>query len=110
MPRASRTPKLDSFNFRVDPELKSAFTAATEAADRPAAQVLREFMRGYVSAQERKAYQAEARRQSLAIAELAKDPNSDEAQILRELDAQFDADHFGDEWAWRGAAMSSSSR
>lgn len=100
MPRASRTPKLDTFNFRVDSELKSAFTAATEANDRPAAQVLREFMRGYVSEQERAAFRAEARRQSRLAAAVDADPNSEPAQIQRELDALFDADHFRDEWKW----------
>ena len=42
MPRASTRPKVESFNFRVDPELKAAFTAATAEEDRPAGQVLRE--------------------------------------------------------------------
>ncbi len=49
MPRASARPKVESFNFRVDPELKAAFAAATAEEDRPAGQVLRDFMRGYVA-------------------------------------------------------------
>jgi len=49
MPRASQHPKLETFNFRVDATLKAEFQAATEADDRPAAQVLRDFMRGYVA-------------------------------------------------------------
>ncbi|KQT65851.1 MULTISPECIES: hypothetical protein [unclassified Aureimonas] len=98
MPRVSQHPKGDTFNFRVDPALKTAFTQATEAEDRPAAQVLREFMRGYVERRNRKALEAEARRQSLAIAERARDPDSDEARSLRELDALVDEDHFADEW------------
>jgi hypothetical protein len=53
MPRASQHAKEQTFNFRVDPELKSAFQAATEADDKPAAQVLREFMRGYVARRRR---------------------------------------------------------
>lgn len=97
MPRTSQHPKGDTFNFRIDPALKVAFTQATEAEDKPAAQVLREFMRGYVARQKRRAYEAEARRQSLAIAERSRDPGSDEAQSLRELDALFDADLFSDE-------------
>ncbi|RXF75459.1 hypothetical protein [Hansschlegelia zhihuaiae] len=90
MAGANRAQKLDSFNFRVEPELKAAFTAATEAADRPAAQVLREFMRGYVERQERAAFLAEARRASLIVAAAEADPDSDGAQLQRELDANFD--------------------
>jgi len=48
MPRTSRHPKEENFNFRVSTDLKAAFKAATEMADRPAAQVLRDFMRAYV--------------------------------------------------------------
>ncbi len=35
--------------FRVEPDLRSDFSEAVALADRPAAQVLREFMRAYVS-------------------------------------------------------------
>jgi hypothetical protein len=45
MPRTTQHPKETSFNLRIAPHLKAAFTAATEADDKPAAQVLREFMR-----------------------------------------------------------------
>ena len=62
MPRVSQHPKADSFNFRIDPALKAAFTQATEAEDKPAAQVLRDFMRAYVERRNRKAFEAEARR------------------------------------------------
>jgi hypothetical protein len=48
MPRATRQPKEENFNFRVSAELKAAFRTATEAVDRPAAQVIRDFMRAYV--------------------------------------------------------------
>ena len=53
MPRTSAHPKEESFNFRVPADLKAAFKTATEEADRPAAQVLRDFMRAYVERQER---------------------------------------------------------
>ena len=52
--------KVESFNFRVDPELKAAFTAATANEDKPAGQVLRDFMRAYVEQD----FAAEAQRQS----------------------------------------------
>lgn len=98
MPRTTRHPKDGTFNFRIDPALKSAFTRATEAEDRPAAQVLRDFMRAYVIRRQRQDFLAEARRQSVAVAERARDPESDEARSLRELEALFDEDPFRDEW------------
>jgi hypothetical protein len=97
MSRHDAHPKPGSFNFRVDPDLKDAFTAATDADHRPAAQVLREFMRAYVRHRERRAFEAEARRQSLVIAEAAADPHSDEAAVMRELEAALDSE-IGDEW------------
>lgn len=98
MSRTSQHPKAGTFNFRIDPTLKAAFTAATEAADKPAAQVLREFMRAYVTHQKRRAFEAEARRQSLAIAERARDSGSDEQASLEELAALIEADSFADDW------------
>ena len=41
-------PKNQVFTFKLEPELREAFTAETEALDRPASQVLRELMRGFV--------------------------------------------------------------
>lgn len=79
MPRSTAHPKEQSFNFRVDPKLKSDFQSATEAEDKPAAQVLRDFMRAYV---ERRAA-AEARRQSRLVAERSADASSDEAEGMR---------------------------
>ena len=92
MPRASQHPKETSFNLRIDPALKAAFAAATQAEDKPAAQVVRDFMRAYVKQRQRRAFEAEAERQSRLIAKAARDPNSDEAQAMREIEAQL-ADH-----------------
>ena len=36
------------FTMKLEPELRDAFMAAAEAADRPASQIVREFMRDYV--------------------------------------------------------------
>lgn len=36
------------FTLKLEPELRDAFMAAAEAADRPASQIVREFMRDYV--------------------------------------------------------------
>jgi predicted transcriptional regulator len=49
MARTSGHPKEESFNFRVPADLKAAFQKATEKSDRPAAQVIRDFMRAYVN-------------------------------------------------------------
>jgi hypothetical protein len=77
----------DSFNFRVDPALKRAFIDAAESTRRPAAQVLRELMRAYVRHRQQRALHAEARRQSLVIAQAAGDPYSEESAVMRELEA-----------------------
>lgn len=45
MLRTGLRPKVESFSFRMAPELKAAFTAATVKVDKPARQVLRDFMR-----------------------------------------------------------------
>ncbi len=83
MPRTSARPKVESFNFRVDPELKAAFTAAVAEEDKPAGQVLRDFMRAYVERRRKHAFAAEAQRQSRLIAKHAADPTSDEAAVMR---------------------------
>lgn len=98
MPRTSQHPKESSFNFRIDPALKAAFSQATEAEDKPAAQVLRDFMRAYVKQRERRAFLSEARRQSLETAERAGDRHSDDAVSLQEFVTLLDEDHFADEW------------
>jgi hypothetical protein len=98
VPRTTQHPKDSTFNLRLDPTLKAAFTAATEAADKPAAQVVRDLMWAYVRQRERRAFEAEARRQSLAAAVRARDPTSDDRASLKEFAALFDEDHFADEW------------
>ena len=92
MPRQSQHPKEESFNFRIDPKLKAEFQTATEAEDKPAAQVLRDFMRAYVERQRERAFAAEAKRQSRALAERAADPASDEAEVMRWMDDMADTD------------------
>lgn len=98
MARTSPQPKGETFNFRVDPVLKAAFAAAAEAEKKAAAQILRDFMRAYVARRQRRAFEIEAQRQSLEIAERSRDPHSDDHASLAELDALFDADHFASEW------------
>lgn len=98
MSRTTQHPKESSFNFRIDPALKAAFSQATEAEDKPAAQVLRTFMQAYVARRERVAFLAETRRQSLEAAERAGDPRRDDAVSLEEFDAFLNENHFADEW------------
>jgi hypothetical protein len=88
MPRTRQHPKEASFNLRIDPSLKAAFIAATEAENKPAAQVVREFMRAYVKQRQRRAFEEDARRQSLEVAKAAMNPESDEAQVMREIEAE----------------------
>src|ERR1700693_3249920 len=94
MPRTSRRLKETSFNLRIDPALKAASAAATEAEDKPAAQVLRDFVRTHVERRERRVLEADARRQSLEAAKLARDPNSDENAVIREIEAEFADESF----------------
>jgi hypothetical protein len=98
MPRTSLRPKESSFNFRIDPALKAAFSQATEAEDKPAAQVLRDFMRAYVKQRQRRAFLSDAHKQSVEAANRARDPRSDDAISLREFETLLDEDHFADEW------------
>src|SRR5437667_4485157 len=63
-----------TFTFRVDQELKKAFTEAARANDRPGSQLLRDFMRGYVERAEHDAWFRAEVEQSLKEAD---DPNAD---------------------------------
>lgn len=54
MPRTRLRPKLDTFNFRLEGDLKRAFLGAAETEDRPAGSILRDFMRTYVAEKEQK--------------------------------------------------------
>lgn len=98
MRRGTQQTKDSIFNLRIDPALKAAFTAATDAEDKPASQVLRDFMRAYVKRHERLTFEAEAGRQSRAIAERARDPTSDEHIVMREIAAELDRDDLADAW------------
>jgi hypothetical protein len=92
MPRTTGHPKEENFNFRVPADLKAAFKAATEAADRPAAQVLRDFMRAYVEEHQRPdpGYDAWFRAQ---VQEALDDPRPSipHEQVMTEMRARLDA-------------------
>jgi hypothetical protein len=57
---------------------------------------VRELVRERVELKARRSFEAEARRQALEAAAAAQDPSSDEAAVMRELEA--DLEGFSDEW------------
>lgn len=90
MPRTSTAPKVETLTFRIEPALKSALARIAREEHRPVGDLLRDLVRARVERRRRRAFEAEARRESLVLAEAARDPNSDEAAMLRWLDAAFD--------------------
>jgi hypothetical protein len=58
--------------------------------------LLRELIRERVKQKERREFEAEARRQCEIINAAARDANSDEAAVMRELEA--DLEDFAKEW------------
>ena len=78
MPHAIARSKESTLNLRIDAALKQEFAAAVEAEERPAAEVLRALMRGYVEEARKRRFAAEARRQSQLIA-----ASEDEAEVMR---------------------------
>ena len=78
MPSANARPNESTLNLRLDAALKREFVAEVEAEDRPAAEVLRALMRGYVEEARKRRFAAEARRQSKLIA-----ASEDEAEVMR---------------------------
>ena len=63
-----------TFTFRVDEELKAAFTNAAKAHDRPGSQLLRDFMRDYVDKAEHDTWFRAEVEQAMRVAH---DPNAE---------------------------------
>jgi hypothetical protein len=80
----------ETISFRIDPALKAALVKMAEQEAKPVGQLLRELVRERLEKKLRREFEADARRQSLEIAAAARDLNSDEAAVMRELDALFD--------------------
>ena len=78
MPRTSRPPTESTFNLRIDAALKADFTAAVEAEQKPAAEIVRALMRDYVEHARKRRFAAEARRQSRLVS-----TSKDEAEVMR---------------------------
>ena len=98
MPRTSANPKADTFTFRLDPTLKADLNRAAYEAHMPPAELVRALVRAHLAGKERRAFVAEARRQSLAIAQRADDPSSDEARVMAEIEADLENGAFADTW------------
>ncbi|HEY1798011.1 MAG TPA: ribbon-helix-helix protein, CopG family [Stellaceae bacterium] len=90
--------KTEIVTFRIDAALKDEFAGIAEAEDKPVGELLRELVREHVKRRKRLAFEAEARRQCELLNAAARDPNSDEAQVMRELDANFE--DFAKEWKY----------
>lgn len=78
MAKAAEHAQESTLNLRIDSALKMEFTAIVEAEEKPAAEVLRALMRGYVEEAKRRRFVSEARRQSQLIA-----ASEDEAEVMR---------------------------
>jgi hypothetical protein len=98
MPRTSTTQKAATFTFRLDPGEKAALTRSAKEEHLHPAELLRALVRDHLAERERRAFEAEARRQSQAIARRARDAIGDEAQVMGELEAELDRGEAADEW------------
>lgn len=96
MSRTGTAVKAEILTFRIDPSLKREVSRIARIEHKPVGELLRELVRERVDRKRRQVFEAEARRQSLLLAAAAQDPNSDEAAVIRELDANFD--EFAREW------------
>jgi predicted transcriptional regulator len=96
MPRTSPALKAEVLTFRVDPSLKREVTRIARAEHKPVGELLRELVQARIELKRRREFEAEARRQCLEANAAARDPRSDEAAVMRELEA--DLKEFADEW------------
>ncbi len=64
MPVAERKIAAETLTLRLDRKLKEDFVSLAAEEKRAASEVLRDLMAAYVKAQQRKQFEAEARRQS----------------------------------------------
>ena len=96
MAQFSASPKGETFTFRLDPGLKAALVASAAEVHKQPGQFVRELLQSYLSKRERRVFEEEARRQCTILTDAARDPDGDEAQVMRELDANLE--EFGAEW------------
>jgi len=96
MPRTTTDAKADTLTFRIPSALKADLAAIAEKEAKPIGEVLRELIRERIKQDRRREFEVEARRQCELLNAAAQDPNSDEAAVMRELDAHLDS--LADEW------------
>jgi hypothetical protein len=94
----STAAKDETFTFRLDEALKKELARAAADADVQPGELVRALVRRHLDHTKRLAFQAEARRQSLVVAEQAADFERDDSEVIRELDAYLDSGAFGDTW------------
>jgi hypothetical protein len=90
--------KSETITFRIDATLKDELAEIAEKQAKPVGELLRELVREHIKQKKRREFEAEARRQCEILNAAAEDPSSDEAQILREIDANFE--EFAREWKY----------
>jgi hypothetical protein len=96
MSRYSPEPKPSVVTFRIAPKLKAALSEIAAREEKPVGELLRELVQDHIKRVRHREFEVEARRQSLECAVAAQDLDSDEAAILRELEANFA--EFAREW------------
>jgi hypothetical protein len=90
------TSKGDTVTFRIDPGLKAELANVAGQYHQSLGELLRDLVRDRVAAEHQRAFEAEARRQSLEAAAAARDPHSDEHAVMHELESALE--EFNDEW------------
>ena len=85
-------------NFRLGRSHRQALDRLARQQDKSVGQLVREVVEEYITDQARAAWEAEARRTAAELGRSARDPRSDEAEMLRVLDASLEA--FAKEWVW----------
>ena len=86
--------KAETFTFRLDPAMKTELTESAAEYQQQPAELVRTLVRDHLAARRRQAFEAEARRQCLLVNNHP--PDSDAAQIMRELDV--DLKDFNELW------------
>ncbi len=89
-------PKVEMVTVRLDAALKADLAELAKRESKAMGELLRELIREHIARKKRQEFEAEAHRQSLEAAAAARDPKSDEAQVMRELDLELG--EFADEW------------
>jgi predicted transcriptional regulator len=86
----------ETVTFRIDSTLKAELNRLAAEQHQSLGALIRDLAAQRVLQERRKRFEAEADRQSRAIAAAAKDPSTDEYAVMREL--ANDLGDFSDEW------------